>query len=219
MKFRTDKDQFILDRCRGKRVLDVGCVNHTLEAALRPDWRHAQLSKVATSVVGLDYEKEAVRELCARGWNIIAADAQNFDIRDKYPEGFDVVVASELIEHLPNPGSFLSCAKNHLAPGGVILVTTPHAYGFAFFLEILIWGEERINDDHTMTFSRKNLLQLLHRCGLKELEFHWLIQDSTAMHQGWATRCAAKIFFLLQVGASSIRAGFSKEVILLAGAA
>lgn len=59
MRFRTDKDQFILDLCRGKRALDVGCVNHTLDACRQPDWRHAQIIEVARSVVGLDYEKAA----------------------------------------------------------------------------------------------------------------------------------------------------------------
>jgi 2-polyprenyl-3-methyl-5-hydroxy-6-metoxy-1,4-benzoquinol methylase len=138
--FRTDKDQFILERCRGQRVLDIGCVNHTLEATRLPDWRHAQISKVASSVVGLDYEKDTVAQLVAQGWTIVAGDAQHFDLSANYPQGFTRIVASELIEHLVDPGSFLRCVRNHLAPGGELILSTPHAYGFAFFLEILLFG-------------------------------------------------------------------------------
>lgn len=216
--FRTDKDQFILERCRGQRVLDIGCVNHTLEATRLPDWRHAQISKVATSVVGLDYEKDIVAKLNAQGWNIVAGDAQHFDLRAQHPEGFTRVVASELIEHLVDPGSFLRCVRNHLAPDGELILSTPHAYGFAFFLEVLVFGHEKINDDHTVTFSRKNMERLLQRSGLRVKEFHWLIQDSSAMHMHhtFASRLAAKLFFWVQCVAATVRSGFAKEMIVVA---
>ncbi len=221
MSFRTEKDQFILDRCRGKRVLDVGCVNHTLEATLLPDWRHGQLKEVASELTGLDYNAEVVNQLREKGWNILVGDAQNFDIRDKYPGGFEVIVASEIIEHLPNPGSFLVCLQKHLAPGGVVLLTTPHAYGFGFFLEILVFGEEVINDDHVSTFSRKNMYWLMKKSGLQVKEYIWLIQDSSsmAMHKTTCARVAAKIFFWLQCIAATLRPGFSKEMIVIAESA
>ena len=218
-KFRTEKDKFILERCKGKRVLDVGCVNHNLDAAHLSDWRHKQISMAAARVVGLDYEKEAVEHLNGEGWNIIAADAQNFDVRDQYPEGFEVIIASEIIEHLTNPGGFLTSLAKHLAPGGQIVITTPHAYGFGFFLEVLVWGEEHVNDDHTLTFSRKNMKWLLKKSGLKMIEFHWLIQDTThlpLLHITTGAKVAAKIFFWLQCAAAFIRPGFSKEMIVIA---
>lgn len=215
-RFRTEKDQFILDRCRGRKVLDVGCVNHTLEATLGEDWKHAKIKTSARELVGLDYEVEIVRELNKRGWNIVAGDAQDFDLTKTYPSGFDVIVASDMIEHLVNPGAFLKCARKHLAPGGELIITTPHAYGFAFFLEVLLTGEEHINDDHTMTFSRKNMLHLLDRCGLRVKEFIWLSQDSTSMHKGVPAKVAAKILFILQCLAGFVRIGFSKEMIVVA---
>jgi 2-polyprenyl-3-methyl-5-hydroxy-6-metoxy-1,4-benzoquinol methylase len=215
--FRTEKDQFILDFCRGKRVLDVGCVNHNLEATHKDDWRHAQIAKVAKKLVGLDYEAAVVADLQKRGWDVVAADAQDFDIAKQYPDGFEAVVASEIIEHLVNPGAFLVCLRKHLAPGGRILITTPHAFGMAFFLEVLVWNEEHMNDDHTMIFSKKNLALLIRKCGLEVKEFHWLIQDSTTMHSGGATRIIAKIFFYVQYVFALIRSGFSKEMIFIAG--
>ena len=131
-RFRTEKIKFIQERCRGKRVLDVGCVEHTLEATERPQWLHARIVEVAESAVGLDYEKEAVEELNRRGWHMIAADAQDFDIRDRFPGGFDVIVASEIVEHLVNPGGFFLSLKKHLAPGGGVILSTPHIRSCVF---------------------------------------------------------------------------------------
>jgi SAM-dependent methyltransferase len=216
-RFRTEKDQFILDRCRDKRVLDVGCVNHNLEATLKDDWRHAQIAKVAKKLVGLDYEAEVVKELVKRGWNVVAADAQDFDITKQHPDGFEVIVASEIIEHLVNPGNFLRCLKKHLAPGGELILTTPHAYGIAFSFEVLVWGEEHMNDDHTMTFSRKNLDWLIRKCGLEVKEFYFLNPDSTRLHAGLGARMAAKLLYVVQYLFALVRPGYSKEMIFVVG--
>lgn len=218
-RFRTEKDQFILDQCRGKRVLDIGCVNHTIEATHYHDWRHAQLNKVTSKLVGLDYEAEAIESLRKEGWDVVCADAQDFDIRQQYPEGFEVIVASEVIEHLVNPGGFLDSIRKHLAPGGKVILTTPHAFGIAFFMEVLVWGSEHMNDDHTLCFSRKNMEALLQKRNFRVAEFHWLIQDSSsmAMHTKTSARVLAKVFFWIQyITALLIRPQFSKEMIVVA---
>ncbi len=216
-RFRTEKVKFIQERCRGKRVLDVGCVEHTLEATERPQWLHARIVEVAGSVVGLDYEKEAVEALNQRGWHMIAADAQDFDILDQYPGGFDVIVASEIIEHLVNPGGFFLSLKKHLAPGGVIILTTPHAYGLLFALEVAILGEEKISDDHTMTFSKKNLDHLLDKCGLKPVEFHYLNLEYGYLHPTWRARVACRLWWWIQNVAAFIQPALSRELLYVIG--
>ncbi|MBI2596892.1 class I SAM-dependent methyltransferase [Candidatus Daviesbacteria bacterium] len=216
ISFRTEKHQFIIDHCREKKVLDIGCVNHTLEATTRPEWLHGKLREVAKSLVGLDYEETIVKKLQDKGWNIIVSDAQNFNITKKYPLGFDVIVVSDVIEHLVNPGAFLSCVRKHLAPGGILLLTTPHAYGLAFFLEVVLLGEENINDDHTMTFSRKNIYWLLEKCGLQVKEFYWLIQDSSKSQTGLWEKLQRRMLFFLQYLVAKVRVEFSKEMIVIA---
>ena len=44
---------------------------------------------------------------------------------------FDVIVMTELIEHLTSPRAFLQKARALLRPGGVLYLTTPHGYGLS----------------------------------------------------------------------------------------
>lgn len=42
-------------------------------------------------------------------------------------EGFGVVFASEVLEHVPDPAAFLAVLREQLAPGGLLVLTTPDA--------------------------------------------------------------------------------------------
>jgi 2-polyprenyl-3-methyl-5-hydroxy-6-metoxy-1,4-benzoquinol methylase len=213
----TDKDKLILDLCIGKTVLDVGCVNHTVEETYKPLWKHGRIRSVAKELVGLDYERDAVRSLQERGFNVFYGDAQDFDLRDKFPSGFQVIIASEIIEHLKNPGAFLECMRRHLSKDGILLISTPHAFGIFFFAQILVFGEERFNDDHTLAFSRKNINHLLEKCGFKVKEFYWLVQDSSAGLNIGPKWVAKKIFLGIQLAVCTlIRKAFAKEMIVIA---
>jgi hypothetical protein len=48
------KIAFVADRCRGKRVLDLGCVMHEPGAVHSRYFLHRAIQEVAASAVGLD---------------------------------------------------------------------------------------------------------------------------------------------------------------------
>jgi hypothetical protein len=85
-------------------------------------------------------------------------------------------------------------------------------------MEILVFGEEKINDDHTMTFSRKNLTHLLKRNQLEVSDFLWLTQDTSRIHvhKTIALNILAKLFFWIQLlFIHTLNRGFSKEMIFI----
>lgn len=60
-------------------------------------------------------------------FSFIQADAENLPFRDS---AFDLVISSELIEHLLNPRAFIQEALRIIQPEGRILITTPNKYNY-----------------------------------------------------------------------------------------
>ncbi len=52
---------------------------------------------------------------------------QYVTVDSSFGQLFDVILASEVIEHVPEPREFATAMRVHLAPGGVLLMTTPAA--------------------------------------------------------------------------------------------
>lgn len=63
----------------------------------------------------------APRATCLHG------NAESFSLK---PAAFDLIVSFQVIEHLYEPDRMLSQARSHLAPGGLLILTTPNLGGF-----------------------------------------------------------------------------------------
>jgi SAM-dependent methyltransferase len=142
----------------GRSVLDLGCAT----GHWRDEWMHARIAAVATEIVGLDVDADLCDAVRAKGFDIMQADAEDFDLG----RTFDVVVAGELIEHLGNVGGMLSSVRRHLAPGGAFIVTTPNPFASSNFVYRLGRSTVRINKDHTCWFCEDTLRQLFDRYDL-----------------------------------------------------
>ena len=117
------RSTFVAGLAEGKRVLDIGCVNHNLSTRQAKYWLHGILRERAAYLVGLDYEEDQVESLRREGFNVVCADATDFNLGDQ----FELIVVGEIIEHLTCPGRLLECAKRHLAPRGKLVLTRPNA--------------------------------------------------------------------------------------------
>lgn len=165
------KVDFILRHCRGRRVLDVGCVQHTWEQSLRnPNWLHQKLREVSAACVGVDYLADDVDRLRDLGYDIVAGDV----LRDDPPGTFEVVVLGDLIEHLENPVRLLEYAAAALEPGGKVLVTTPNATYLGQFVTVLARRRPAINPEHVVIFDPFTFRNLIERSPLELEELVWL---------------------------------------------
>jgi SAM-dependent methyltransferase len=83
---------------------------------------------------------------------------------NRFPDaGFDLVLASHLIEHLNNPASFAAEVYRILKPDGYFIVTTPNIAGFQARLFGGRWRSAIF--DHLYLFSIKTLSALLRQSG------------------------------------------------------
>jgi 2-polyprenyl-3-methyl-5-hydroxy-6-metoxy-1,4-benzoquinol methylase len=125
----------------------------------------------------------------------VIARAKELDVRvghaGRYDAGreFDVVIASEVIEHMLEPQSLLENAARHLRPGGMLLLTTPNGYGYYELSErhlnprylirsnnVLRWllGKKPYKRgdsvDHCQWFTMRRLLRMTRKAGFSLIE-------------------------------------------------
>lgn len=123
LKSKADDRYYIVEECRDKTVLEVGCVNHSIKGIKGQQklgiWLFDYLNKYSKKATGIDIDKDAVKYLQKKGYDVRIGDAQNFNLKIKY----DVIIASKLVDHLLNlDGFFVSCRK-HLKPGGKLIIS------------------------------------------------------------------------------------------------
>jgi SAM-dependent methyltransferase len=153
----------------GKQVLHLGAGGGNVG---RPDddvdWFHGWLDEVADRAVGIDVDAQAVATAQTQGYELVEADAQNFDMDAE----FDVVAAPNIIEHVGDPGSLLECARDHLCPDGRLLITTDRITVPWWTLQaIRNGGCPETHPDHVVTFTRDQLRRLFRRRGLREVAY------------------------------------------------
>ena len=160
----------ILKYVKGKKVLDLGCVQHSSEKANAEDWLHKILAKHASYILGVDILEDEVKKLRDMGYNVVAADVEKMDLPEK---DFDVIVAGELIEHLSNPGLFLENCRKHLRDGGLLIITTPNPFCFLFVRKSIV-NNLKINPEHVAWYDEITLKQLLERYKFEPVEIKYL---------------------------------------------
>ena len=152
--------EFLLDEVRSSdRVLDLGCGAGEFTAVLANAEAHP---------IGVDVAEAAL--VRAR------ASHPELDFRLTPLDGplpfednaFDLVWASEVIEHIADTGRWLSEARRVIAPRGRMLLTTPaHSR-----VHLALHGVERYSEplgDHLHLYTRSSLRTLLEEFGFADV--------------------------------------------------
>lgn len=170
-------------------MLDVGCTSHEVDLD-SPRWVHGRLRKKFEHIEGLDINRENVELLRSRGFDRIhVQSAEDFELESK----FDTIVAGELIEHLSNPGRFLSRCYEHLGDGGRVVLTTPNVFGLSFSLYALVNQPMTCqNPEHTVWFCRQTLAELARREGFEVRELE-LFADYDLTAGSWLYRAYGRV--------------------------
>ena len=102
----------------GKRALDMGCGAGLLAEPL---------ARLGASVTGVDAAPEVIAAATVHATAAgLAIDYRVGGIEAVAGERFDLVVSFEVIEHVPDPAVFVRALAAALAPGGLLLLSTPN---------------------------------------------------------------------------------------------
>ena len=175
----SDRAARILELCRGKRVLHLGCADDPFTETKLDDASllHGLLDAVAAECYGVDQSARAVILLQEHGYrNLVLGRAEEVAAQGRFGDKpFDIVLAGEVLEHVSDAGSFLLGLRPLLQNGTSRLVlSTPSAHCAYRFVYTMLTGRERVHPDHVGYYSPGTLHQLLGRCGytIEELSYY-----------------------------------------------
>ncbi len=156
VKKRRDE---MIKYCHGKVVLNIGCCGNYNDI-------HVKICEESKECTGIDINKEVLEKLRQMGYNVVYADAQDFDLNKKY----DVIVCGEVMEHLPNLDGFFKSVKKHLKDDGIFVLTVPNAFSLMSFFHNIYpkyaWNQ------HYHLFCGKTLRNLLEAYGFKVVKMY-----------------------------------------------
>jgi SAM-dependent methyltransferase len=168
---------FIESLADGKSVLDIGVVSHSARYFEQPDWRHGRIAKRAKRCVGVDILEPLVKELNARGFNVVVADATSgADLGER----FELVFIGDVLEHVDNTSALLRFAARHLAPGGRVFATTPNPFSRKFYRRFRRDGTSIVNLDHLCWITPTQALEIARRAGIQLAAYHLVKRYSPA---------------------------------------
>jgi len=148
----------------GLSVLDVGFGAGHLARRIRARCRY---------LAGIELDPDAAREGAAFFDDPLVDDVVS-GLAGPWREPFDVVVAGDVLEHLPEPGLALTLLRPLLKPGGLLLVSLPNVANVTVRLGLLFGrfplAERGILDrTHLRFFTRKTGRELLSQNGFEVL--------------------------------------------------
>jgi 2-polyprenyl-6-hydroxyphenyl methylase/3-demethylubiquinone-9 3-methyltransferase len=157
-----DADERGLRPLTGRTALDVGCGAGLLTEPL---------ARLGAHVTGIDAAPELIEAARTHAGEsglairYVAGEVAELDGK------FDLVTALEVVEHVADPASFVRTLADRLAPGGLLVMSTPNRTGLSKLLTItLAEGFGRIpkgTHDYDQFLPPEQLTSLLADAGLK----------------------------------------------------
>jgi 2-polyprenyl-3-methyl-5-hydroxy-6-metoxy-1,4-benzoquinol methylase len=145
-------------------VLDLGCANGATGAELKRIER-------ADRVVGVEIYEPAAQMAAAVLDRVIAADLEALPGDAFSGEEFDVILCSDILEHLRSPVGVLRALTEYLLPGGLVLAHLPNIAHHSVIRMLLRGSFDYadggiLDNGHLRFFAKPSIVRLFQDAGL-----------------------------------------------------
>lgn len=170
----------------GRKVLDIGAGPGSITQVL--------IQQNQCQVTAIEIDDSAIEKLekfCPRVLKVDLNSANWPDTLSKEAP-FEVVVISDVLEHLFDPWTALAAARNLLTPDGFLVVSLPHVGHNAIVAGLLNedfeyrdWG--LLDRTHIRFFGIRNIQQLFQGAGLRIIETRFVVRtpEDTEFSAQW----------------------------------
>ena len=150
------------------KIIDVGCGNGFFAG---------QLLARGYKVTGIDASKSGIKQAKAKHPQGVFKVASVYDnLAEKFGNDWDIVISSEVVEHLYDPRLYAYNITKLLKPSGVVIISTPY-HGYLKNLALALagaWDKHLTvlwDGGHIKFWSYSTLKKLLHESGFGEFSF------------------------------------------------
>lgn len=169
---------------RGARVLELGCSSGYISRILQEE--------KGCTVVGVEIDPAAAREAREAGVEVREGSLEDPAFRASIEGPFDIVLATDVLEHLAAPGPVLEHFKQWLGPHGQAIVAVPNVATWPIRAQLFFRGdfeyqETGILDRTHLHFFTWDTIHALVR------EQGWEILETKI--DGWAVPGAHRLLF------------------------
>lgn len=201
---KIEKRDFILDFCKNKNILDVGCVGQDID--IKNDlWLHNGIKKVCASLVGVDINLSGLEKMKTKGFNVYHVNELK-----THTEKYDVIVMGDVIEHVDSPIEFLRFYKQFLTKNGVMLISTPNFLSAKSIVSTFLFNFHSVNEEHTCWLCYKTFFEICNRSQMEIVDFYW-VKPLNKVFKG----LVMKIIFILSKILMLLRRTFSENMMFI----
>jgi 2-polyprenyl-3-methyl-5-hydroxy-6-metoxy-1,4-benzoquinol methylase len=164
------RQDFVVAYAAGKSILHLGCVDAAFSQKKFDEglFLHARMNNVAKTCWGVDVDGAGLDWMRSQGWqHLYHLDIENLEAEaELLAQPFALLVLTEVLEHLNNPGRFLDALKPLFRSHTELLLTTPNSTSLGNLLANL-HHREAVHPDHVCWYSYHTLESLFNKHGFK----------------------------------------------------
>ena len=188
-----------LDDLKNKKICDIGSGQGFLIKNL--------LKEGATNLTAVDICNQYLNTLPS-SVRCIRANAENLP----FEEEFDIIIATDILEHVFNVGSFLYCINKALKPNGIIYIRVPYKESLMSYSPHLGCSYRFV---HLRNFNESLLKQTILSAGLKPLNLYYDGFWSKSPNNFWTRNSALKKIYQSKISNFLLKLAKDEENITL----